>query len=423
MRVCLISSVHPWVNPRLVKEADTLTSMGHDVFVVTKRVDAWSDARDQHLLQRKRWKCLRANMLRENNHGKRQWLLAAVRSKMAFRAYTLLPCLALAEAAYYRGLSQVLAMAYSTGADFYIAHTQGALPIAARAALRRGVRYGFDCEDLLSEEASDGLQNPCLRRAIIQIENAYLPGASYITATSRSMATYLSGKYSVATPRVIHNVFSREELRGVAPPTQRTPKDSVEMAWMSATVGPNRGLEDAIAALPFLPEYVRLTIFGRTLPSYEPIFAALLRDRKLSNRVTLKPIPEPDQIMPTLANFDIGLTLDPNDCLNRSLTICNKVFLYLQAGLMIVASDTPGQREIVDDVPGCAILYPSGDSDTLASRILPYVRDTRLLLGAKLKSWQAGELRYNWEVEQAEFLEALESATTPVPLVRSMIAV
>ena len=56
MRVCLISSIHPWVNPRLVKEADTLTSVGHDVFVVTKCVDPWSDARDQDLLQRKGWK-------------------------------------------------------------------------------------------------------------------------------------------------------------------------------------------------------------------------------------------------------------------------------------------------------------------------------------------------------------------------------
>jgi hypothetical protein len=35
MRVCLISSVHPWVNPRLVKEADALSDLGHEVFVVT----------------------------------------------------------------------------------------------------------------------------------------------------------------------------------------------------------------------------------------------------------------------------------------------------------------------------------------------------------------------------------------------------
>lgn len=423
MRVCLISSVHPWVNPRLVKEADTLTSVGHDVFVVTKRVDSWSDARDRDLLQRKGWKCLRANILRESEDGKRQWLLTAIRSKLALRAYAVLPSLKLAEEAYYRGLSQVLALALSTHADLYVAHTQGALPIAARAALDQGAPYGFDCEDLLAEEASDGLQNPRLRRAILQIENAYLPGAAYVTATSRAMAEHLAERYRVAMPRIIHNVFSREELHGVAPPLQRVRNKAVEMVWMSATIGPGRGLEDAIAALSCLPKRVRLTIFGRMLPSYMPVFRALVRNRGLNNRITVKSIPEPDQVMSTLADFDVGLTLDPNDCLNRSLTICNKLFLYLQAGLMIVATDTPGQREIMDDVPGAGVLYPSGDPDALVSRVLPYILDSLQLLNAKREAWQSGQFRYNWEVEQGEFLQAVRSATRSLPSVRPTVAI
>ena len=362
-------------------------------------------------------------MLRKNEIGKNQWLLTAIRSKLALQTYAVLPSLMLAEEAYYRGFSQVLALALSTRADLYIAHTQGALPIAARAALRRGVPYSFDCEDLLAEEASDGLQNPWLRRAILQIENAHIPGAAYITATSRSMAAHLAERYRVAMPRVIRNVFSREQLHGIAPPSQRTRNKAVEMVWMSATVGPGRGLEDAVAALSCLPEHVRLTIFGRMLPSYMPVFGALVQNRRLNNRVTVKPIPEPDQVMSTLADFDVGLTLDPNDCLNRSLTICNKLFLYLQAGLMIVATDTPGQREIMDDVPGCGILYPSGDPDALVSRVLPYVLDSLQLLDAKREAWQSGQFRYNWEVEQGEFLQAFQSATRCVPSVRNMVAV
>jgi len=423
MRVCLISSVHPWVNPRLVKEADTLTSVGHDVFVVTKRVDSWSDVRDEALLRRKGWQCLRTNILRSSEDGKRQWLLATIRSKLALRAYAVLPSLRLSAEAYYRGFSQVLALALSTRADLYIAHTQGALPIAACAALRRGAPYSFDCEDLLAEEASDGLQNPRLRRAILQIENAYLPGAAYITATSRAMAGHLAKRYRVAMPRIVHNVFSREQLHGVAPPPERTRNKAVEMVWMSATIGPGRGLEDAVAALSCLPEHVRLTIFGRMLPSYMPVFHTLVQNRGLNNRVTVKPIPQPDQVMSTIADFDVGLTLDPNDCLNRSLTICNKLFLYLQAGLMIVATDTPGQREIMDDVPRCGILYPSGEPDALVSRVLPYVLDPLQLLHAKSEAWQSGQLRYNWEVEQGEFLQAFQSATRSVPSVRTTVAV
>ena len=66
MRVCLISSVHPWVNPRLIKEADALAGRGHDVFVVTTRVDRWSDERDARLLPGKLWSLHRVGLMRES---------------------------------------------------------------------------------------------------------------------------------------------------------------------------------------------------------------------------------------------------------------------------------------------------------------------------------------------------------------------
>jgi glycosyltransferase involved in cell wall biosynthesis len=423
MRICLISSIHPWVNPRLVKEADTLSLRGHDVFVVTKRVDAWSDARDQDVLQGKSWCCLRANLLRRDKIGTKQWLLAAMRAKVALTAYALLPTLSLAEEAYYRGFTQVLDLALSTRADLYIAHTQGALAIAARAASHSGVPYAFDCEDLLAEEAADGLRNLRIRRAILQIEQAYIPGAAYVSATSRSMATYLAERYGILKPRIIHNVFSVDELKGIAPPSHRKKNKAVEMVWMSASIGPGRGLEDVLMALPSLPEHVRLTIYGRMLPFYQPSFRALLEGGGISDRVVVKPIPQPDQIMPTLANFDIGLTLDQNDCLNRSLTICNKVFLYLQAGLMIVATDTPGQREILDDVSRCGVLYPSGKYNLLVKRVLPYILDPRQLLEVRCAAWHSGQVRYNWEVEQSELLQAVESSVRASANATNTIAV
>ena len=127
--------------------------------------------------------------------------------------------------------------------------------------------------------------------------------------------------------------------------------------------------------------------------------------------------------MPTLANFDIGLTLDQNDCLNRSLTICNKAFLYLQAGLMIVATDTPGQREILDDVSRCGVLYPSGKYNLLVKRVLPYILDPRQLLEVRCAAWHSGQVRYNWEVEQSELLQAVESSVRASANATNTIAV
>jgi glycosyltransferase involved in cell wall biosynthesis len=411
VRVCLISSVHLWVNPRLIKEADWLTEQGHDVRVVTKSTDAWSDGLDDALLREKRWSADRINLLRGDRAGHRRWLTTAIRSALAMRMYAWTGGVRFAEEGYYRGFADVLSAARRTRADLFIAHTQGALPIAARAVAATGARFGFDCEDLLAEEASDGLQNSLLRRAILDIERRYLPSASYVTATSQAMADYLVKLYGIPAPFVVRNVFARSGLNGVPAPRARPSRDSVELVWISATIGHGRGLEDALEALAALPGHVRLTIFGRMFPAYEAPMMALLGKLGVASRVTVRPVVEPAAIMPTIAQYDIGLTLDLNDCLNRSLTISNKVFVYLQAGLAVGATDTPGQREVIDSVPTSGFLYEPGDVRALTAALAALARDRVGLLAAQDAAWRAGQERYNWDRDAEVFRSAFEAAT------------
>ena len=415
MRICLISSVHPWVNPRLIKEADLLASLGHEVSVVTKRVDQWSDDRDAHLLATKRWPTDRINLLRHDPAGRRRWLTTAVRSKAALSGYRFTGALWLAEEGYYRGFASALQAALRTRADLFIAHTQGALPIAARAAGQTGAKYAFDCEDLLAEETADGLTDPVLRRAILDIERAYLPRAAYVTATSLAMAAHLASSYAIR-PRVVLNVFPLAELSGIPRPAARPRGQTTELVWMSATLGARRGLEDAVRALAKLPDSARLTIFGRMQPAFEPAFLSLIEQLGVTARITIKPIPDPSLVMSTISRFDIGLSLDLNDSLNRSLTICNKVFLYLQGGLLLAATDTPGQREIVESTPRAGFLYPPGEADALAARLEPFVTGRRVLVEAQEAAWEAGQQRYNWDREGDIFLGAVREACPASPL-------
>jgi glycosyltransferase involved in cell wall biosynthesis len=414
LRVCLISSVHPWVNPRLIKEADALAAAGHDPVVVTKSVAGWAEALDARLLATKRWPSVRVDLRRDHPAARWRWLTTAVRGELAARAYRVFGALRCAEEGYYRGFGPVLDAARRTDADLFIAHTQGALPIAARAAATRGVPYGFDCEDLLAEEAADGLRNRAQRQAILDIERAYLPGAAYVTATSEAMATYLARTYGIS-PHVVRNVFPLAELHGITPPGSRPRRASLELVWISATIGPGRGLEDALQALAQLPDVVRLTLFGRVLPAYEASLNSLVARLNVANRVSIQPLHDPSVVMATIARFDIGLTLDLNDCLNRSLTICNKVFLYLQAGLLVAATDTPGQREIIGSMPGAGFLYPSGDAGQLAARLLPFVNDRTALREAQTAAWDAGQERYNWDRDRTTFLAAFHQAANLTP--------
>jgi glycosyltransferase involved in cell wall biosynthesis len=228
------------------------------------------------------------------------------------------------------------------------------------------------------------------------------------------MSEYLSKTHGIATPHVVRNVFPRADVDGIAPPAARAQRSTVALVWISATIGPGRGLEDMLRALSLLPAIVRLTVIGRMLPSYSNVFSSLVSQFGLTSRVSLRPTVEGSQIIRTLAEFDIGLSSDGNDCLNRSLTISNKFFQYLQAGLAIIATDTPGHVEMSGDIGPAQVLYSPGDAHGLAEKILPYILSRDLRIAAQQRAWEAGKQRYNWEIEQREFLSVMESVVPPI---------
>jgi glycosyltransferase involved in cell wall biosynthesis len=408
-RVCLISSIHTWFNPRLVKEADTLTASGYDVSVIARSTDPWSQAQDDQLLAGRPWKVEQVNLMRRHPSGRARWLLAAARSTLAMQAYRATGMRRFAEEGYFRGLGAVLTAAERTRANFFIAHTQGALPIAARAARSLGVPYGFDCEDLLADEVADGLRDAAIRRAILDIESEYLPGAAYVTVPSLAIADYLAARYAIR-PVVVRNVFPQADLREVPPPVRRPPNGGVELVWVSATIGGGRGIEYALVALARLPTTARLTLIGRVAAGFERELATHISELGLETRVTVRPLLPARQLLGTLARFDIGLATEQHTCRNRSLTTTNKLFQYLQAGLLVAATDTPGQREVMASVPRAGILCKPDDPEALAAALQPYINSRERLLEARTAAWHAGIDRYNWERESRTFMAAFNGS-------------
>ena len=255
-RICLLSPAPIWVNPRLVKEADALHEAGYDV-VAGYRADGPTD-RDDAILTGKAWRWHRIDVARERHPF--AWMRSAVRQRAAEGIVRAGVRSARAErAAYCRGDAVLTRWAAAQHAALYIAHTQPVLAVAAAAASARGVPFAFDCEDLLAEEAADGGRAPWRQRMITHIERRFLPRAAYVSATSAPMAEYLSGRYGLRTTRVWHNCFPAAAAAALRGPADRpAPTGPVELAWISATVGPGRGLEDIFAAVPKLGGRVAL---------------------------------------------------------------------------------------------------------------------------------------------------------------------
>src|SRR5207249_1839139 len=125
-----------------------------------------------------------------------------------------------------------------------------------------------------------------------------------------------------------------------------------------------------------------------------------------------------DDLLRSMEVFDIGLALERPDNPAYSLTLTNKVFSYLLAGLPVAATNTPGQMEVVSRIPGAAVSYSAGNPEDLARSLESWVLDPARLRRAQEEAWTLAREQYCWERQSQYFIEQL----TRSPAQRAMKA-
>ena len=80
------------------------------------------------------------------------------------------------------------------------------------------------------------------------------------------------------------------------------------------------------------------------------------------------------------------------------------------AGLPLLLSDTPAQREMAAHLGEAARLVRLEDVDAMAAALDDLVADPARLKRARTRAWELAQRRYNWDVEKDKFLSAVERA-------------
>ena len=410
--VCLISPLHISYNPRLVREADALSAAGFDVRVVSVSENPHRCSLDREIINRRKWSFVAVNARSDSLAGRFQWLKAGVRQKMFARFTRLQGISGGIERSYSRYFPELAAAAASRPADLFKAHLLPALPAADAAAKKWGAKLGFDAEDFHSGEFHSSPLNGGLVRRTQSIERKYIPQCDHLTAASAPIAEEYARQLNLKLPDVVLNAYKLSEKKNPVGEDQINRERGpfrVSLYWVSAVVGPDRGLDDALIALAQLPEDVGLNIRGTFAKGYSDTFRNLVNSLGLRQRVRLLEPVAPDQLIPLAARHDIGLALEPGDRLNNRLATSNKLLAYLVAGIPVAATDVPGQAIIVSNLGAGAFLYPPGESRELARKLREWIEDRELLKMAKDAAIEAAEEKYCWEIESQKLVNSVRS--------------
>lgn len=407
-RILLVTSGPLWRNPRVHKEALALGNAGYDVTALAPAYRDDHEALDAPLLAGAPFRKLTID-LRPGGNAARPW--ARVKA-LAARAST-----RLARTLARGGLETVEALgpaadlarrARELPADLTILHTEVAFA-AGPSLLEAGRRVAADFEDWHSRDLLPDARRSRPIRLIEALERRLQRGACYTSTTSECLANALQAAFGGARPVVLRNVFPLDP-----PPPSRPPSSVPAFLWFSQTLGPGRNLERMVDAWGATHGPSRLCLLGASTPGFRDALRARLPESRRSRLEFLDVVP-PRELPALIARHEVGLALEPSEPESRNLTITNKFFQYLNAGLPVLATATAGQREALASAPGAGRLIDLADSAAGAAVLDEMVRDTPLRVGMAAAARRAAERDLCWERESGRLLAAVERCLAAAP--------
>jgi glycosyltransferase involved in cell wall biosynthesis len=409
-RIGIVSGVSLAHNPRVLKEASTLAAAGFEVVVVGGGHEKLRLGTDLSLAKRHGFSFQPVDLDDTGKTRRRASIfIRRLKNRLARTAHR------------FTGWESPLQLGNNIGilfraakaieADYYIVHLEPALWVGA-SLLQAGFRVGIDIEDWYSEDLLPEARKGRPVKLLRLLEAKLLREGAHSTCTSRAMSDALAKEYNCRPPAVIYNAFpwaDRQQLDGKL--KDRKDPGIPSIHWYSQTLGYGRGLEDLLAALPYLKHPVEIHLRGNPVQGFNEWLQTHV-PTPWRERIFVHGLVSNDDLLSRIAEHDIGFAGEMKYCRNKDLTASNKILHYLLAGLAVVASDTVGQREISQQAGEAVRLYPSGNPPALAAQINALLASSDELLSAKSTALAAAERTFCWERQAPVLLASIENALT-----------
>lgn len=387
--------------PRPQKEAEALARAGYQVEILGIWFDSELAARDEAIARGKAWSFrpvvdFRAAGLRRNFlRGRRKF------ADIAFRkAGVVMPAL------YSYAAPEMLRAARQARADLTIVHMEAGLWIGEKL-LNDGRRVGVDFEDWFSEDLMESARRGRPIAELKRLEALLGKHCLYSLCTSEAMADAMAAEYGIPKPAVVYNVFPEEDTPAAG--TDREKGETVSLHWFSQTIGEGRGLETLFAALPNVKAPLEIHLRGNLSPARKQWLDELIPEGFRSRVFTHATVPN-QELAARIAQHDIGLAVETDAIRNRDVTITNKIFQYMQAGLAVIATDTRGQHEVWDRAGEIGRLIPCDNAAALARAIDELAQNRSLLEDCRRRAREACLTTFSWKRQEETILARVQEA-------------
>jgi glycosyltransferase involved in cell wall biosynthesis len=393
--VCLITPGHLCNCPRLIKEAGTLHNAGYEVHIIATSYMPFLVEQDQLIaIQNPEWNIYTKHWQKGSFYG----LLNSYQHGFLRTFARLLHTEAVFPKLLNRNFNWQLKKAISLKADLYIAHSAAGIAVASKAASANHSRFGFDAEDFHTAEDL----SPETLKWVDDVQKKYLPDANYISAASPLIADAYKKYLSISEVGTLLNVFPLNET----PLQTKSLDEPLRLFWFSQNIGKGRGLEWVFEALQDKSsKEIEFHILGNLRVPEASFFNELARHYNLQEGIIHfhKTLAE-KELLKLATAFDIGLSLETGTPLNRDLCLSNKLFVYLHAGLGIIATDTKAQQRFFKGQLNGTVFLPLANPKLLSGVLSSLLKNPEKVMVMRQFNYELAKKEFNWKKEQLKFI-------------------
>jgi glycosyltransferase involved in cell wall biosynthesis len=300
-------------------------------------------------------------------------------------------------------------MALNQPADLYIGHDLDGLRPAVRAKRDSGTPLIYDAHELFPDMAAKERPRYELR-GWIAYERRLIPQADLVFAVTPSRAEEMRRRFGIDLPQVLRNVPEiTQPGAGGSPVDLRRefgiPGEARLLLYLGV-LQRTRGLEDAIRALGLLPDD-HLVMMGSDFLGYAKHLREVATDERVSARLHLRDPVRPHEVVAVARQADVGLVLNHRVGLNNYLSLPNKIFESVAAGVPVVVSDFPDMAALVRQYEVGETCDPTDPGD-IARAIEAVTADPNSHRELRRNAERAA-VELSWERESERFLSAVRS--------------
>ena len=289
-------------------------------------------------------------------------------------------------------------------ADVYHAHDLDTLYQAMTCARRRRAKLVYDSHELWIDWKYNKLGDALHQvRNLATIEEQGSRIADLVITVSEGIADELVRLYRIARPLVLRNVAAHTPLVRSNKLRESIGGDPARtIALYQGGFAEGRSLMELLDVARSVPDAD--FVFMGPESTFKQRMVAQARD--LPNAHFLPGVSY-DELLAFTCSADVGFVLTQPACLSYKLSLSNKVFEYMMAGLPIIASTIQSHRDLADETGALALADP-GDAIEIARAVRQLLDHPakRKAMGQQAREW--AERKYNANLEMAKLVAAYQ---------------